>query len=126
MPESARNPAEQYEKADGGAEDIHYHLHYVGPDHGCHAALERIKEGKRDDNDNGPHSAGVQNNRDHDGNREHAHPFRKRSGNEKNRRSEASRPRPETTFHELIGRKQLRSEERRVGKECRSRWSPYH
>ena len=25
---------------------------------------------------------------------------------------------------QLIG--QLRSEERRVGKECRSRWSPYH
>src|SRR2546430_9693670 len=24
------------------------------------------------------------------------------------------------------GRYQLRSEERRVGKECRSRWSPYH
>ena len=24
----------------------------------------------------------------------------------------------------LVGR--LRSEERRVGKECRSRWSPYH
>ena len=23
-------------------------------------------------------------------------------------------------------RKKLRSEERRVGKECRSRWSPYH
>ena len=23
-------------------------------------------------------------------------------------------------------RKQIRSEERRVGKECRSRWSPYH
>ena len=23
-------------------------------------------------------------------------------------------------------RKDLRSEERRVGKECRSRWSPYH
>ena len=25
-----------------------------------------------------------------------------------------------------IGRQILRSEERRVGKECRSRWSPYH
>ena len=25
-----------------------------------------------------------------------------------------------------IGKKLLRSEERRVGKECRSRWSPYH
>ena len=25
-----------------------------------------------------------------------------------------------------LGKKQLRSEERRVGKECRSRWSPYH
>ena len=24
------------------------------------------------------------------------------------------------------GRSRLRSEERRVGKECRSRWSPYH
>ena len=25
-----------------------------------------------------------------------------------------------------LGKFQLRSEERRVGKECRSRWSPYH
>ena len=25
-----------------------------------------------------------------------------------------------------IGKKKNRSEERRVGKECRSRWSPYH
>ena len=25
-----------------------------------------------------------------------------------------------------LGVKTLRSEERRVGKECRSRWSPYH
>src|SRR3989454_11511122 len=27
---------------------------------------------------------------------------------------------------ELEGHRLLRSEERRVGKECRSRWSPYH
>ena len=26
----------------------------------------------------------------------------------------------------LIPTEELRSEERRVGKECRSRWSPYH
>src|SRR2546426_4632835 len=26
----------------------------------------------------------------------------------------------------LVGRPEWRSEERRVGKECRSRWSPYH
>ena len=49
----------------------------------------------------------------------------------------------ETTFHQLVERWQretghlssltrriahpsYRSEERRVGKECRSRWSPYH
>src|SRR3989449_11436868 len=25
-----------------------------------------------------------------------------------------------------VGRNEVRSEERRVGKECRSRWSPYH
>ena len=27
---------------------------------------------------------------------------------------------------QAFGRKEVRSEERRVGKECRSRWSPYH
>ena len=27
---------------------------------------------------------------------------------------------------QIINEEQLRSEERRVGKECRSRWSPYH
>ena len=26
----------------------------------------------------------------------------------------------------LVGLTKIRSEERRVGKECRSRWSPYH
>src|SRR2546425_4059930 len=29
-------------------------------------------------------------------------------------------------FKELVSAEQWRSEERRVGKECRSRWSPYH
>src|ERR1043166_8418445 len=29
-------------------------------------------------------------------------------------------------FGYLLGRIVVRSEERRVGKECRSRWSPYH
>ena len=30
-------------------------------------------------------------------------------------------------YNRLIGNKvAMRSEERRVGKECRSRWSPYH
>src|SRR3712207_9314122 len=27
---------------------------------------------------------------------------------------------------DLVSRRKVRSEERRVGKECRSRWSPYH
>src|SRR3989449_11739122 len=31
-----------------------------------------------------------------------------------------------TTLATIIARKTKRSEERRVGKECRSRWSPYH
>ena len=30
------------------------------------------------------------------------------------------------TLSRLENGKQTRSEERRVGKECRSRWSPYH
>ena len=29
-------------------------------------------------------------------------------------------------FEELSSKELCRSEERRVGKECRSRWSPYH
>src|SRR3712207_9539866 len=31
-----------------------------------------------------------------------------------------------STKYEVDGRESARSEERRVGKECRSRWSPYH
>ena len=31
-----------------------------------------------------------------------------------------------TTQTVVYGKTVLRSEERRVGKECRSRWSPYH
>src|SRR6202022_1122132 len=31
-----------------------------------------------------------------------------------------------TSLHILMIRRPPRSEERRVGKECRSRWSPYH
>src|SRR2546430_3119462 len=33
---------------------------------------------------------------------------------------------PSQTFYETVLRDFKRSEERRVGKECRSRWSPYH
>src|SRR5438093_6802408 len=34
--------------------------------------------------------------------------------------------RPETAQGIFVNFKNVRSEERRVGKECRSRWSPYH
>src|SRR5437588_9779883 len=30
------------------------------------------------------------------------------------------------SYSNMVGVGRLRSEERRVGKECRSRWSPYH
>src|ERR1044072_5037263 len=33
---------------------------------------------------------------------------------------------PSTPSRTLVAKKSARSEERRVGKECRSRWSPYH
>ena len=29
-------------------------------------------------------------------------------------------------YNNIVSKMQSRSEERRVGKECRSRWSPYH
>ena len=29
-------------------------------------------------------------------------------------------------YDEYVDKSRIRSEERRVGKECRSRWSPYH
>src|SRR5258706_8254519 len=38
----------------------------------------------------------------------------------------ASRPAARTTAPRGTSRRMTRSEERRVGKECRSRWSPYH
>ena len=34
--------------------------------------------------------------------------------------------RDDVDFDEEMRRHLVRSEERRVGKECRSRWSPYH
>ena len=33
---------------------------------------------------------------------------------------------PECTYTTFLSSEPERSEERRVGKECRSRWSPYH
>src|SRR2546425_13222606 len=40
---------------------------------------------------------------------------------------ELHRGTPISAIGEIIrGRKMVRSDERRVGKECRSRWSPYH
>ena len=35
-------------------------------------------------------------------------------------------PQDESMRVALIVQEEMRSEERRVGKECRSRWSPYH
>ena len=40
-------------------------------------------------------------------------------------RSRGKEPKP-TVREEVRALSLLRSEERRVGKECRSRWSPYH
>ena len=34
--------------------------------------------------------------------------------------------RPENLINKNMPKGEIRSEERRVGKECRSRWSPYH
>ena len=38
------------------------------------------------------------------------------------------KPLPKNTVRQMLvgGMQSTRSEERRVGKECRSRWSPYH
>src|SRR3712207_6161277 len=38
----------------------------------------------------------------------------------------AANPGAEPGLNVLVGNGSSRSEERRVGKECRSRWSPYH
>src|SRR2546426_7921056 len=48
---------------------------------------------------------------------------RKRGGQRKPKRGQEIRPR-HPRFH--LPLPPVRSEERRVGKECRSRWSPYH
>src|SRR2546427_6163867 len=44
------------------------------------------------------------------------------------RAAEAAGVRKDVLELEIVGQpaRRLRSEERRVGKECRSRWSPYH
>src|SRR5256885_12195415 len=63
--------------------------------------------------------------------------FHARADREWSRRPDRARTGPDrhalvrTRAHRLLGLRRrahagLRSEERRVGKECRSRWSPYH
>src|SRR2546426_4825841 len=42
------------------------------------------------------------------------------------RRLDALDPAALTTMYDEMAAQATRSEERRVGKECRSRWSPYH
>ena len=42
------------------------------------------------------------------------------------RKSDTGRMERWLTGEEVCGQLRIRSEERRVGKECRSRWSPYH
>ena len=51
-----------------------------------------------------------------------------KSGYEKIKEVELPEPMTSNQFNEFIRSKEgrSRSEERRVGKECRSRWSPYH
>src|SRR2546422_1900166 len=41
-------------------------------------------------------------------------------------RNENDRPTPKAPAIRTLVGESVRSEERRVGKECRSRWSPYH
>ena len=41
-------------------------------------------------------------------------------------RAELAKEHPVLTTGAIVGTADDRSEERRVGKECRSRWSPYH
>ena len=41
-------------------------------------------------------------------------------------RNKVTRDNDPTAHAEVVAIRNARSEERRVGKECRSRWSPYH
>ena len=50
-------------------------------------------------------------------------PYEAHKNIRKEEQLEAARMR---TISALVGALKQRSEERRVGKECRSRWSPYH
>ena len=39
---------------------------------------------------------------------------------------EGCKPKFMSSTEIIVNKDEIRSEERRVGKECRSRWSPYH
>ena len=47
-------------------------------------------------------------------------------GNQQQRQQERWKPESTEWYHPVPPKESPRSEERRVGKECRSRWSPYH
>ncbi len=78
------------EEADQRAAHVEDHLHDIGPDHGSHATFEGVEQREADDQRDRDQFAGLQNDRDDDGDSKHANAFGERAKNQEGAGSEFS------------------------------------
>ena len=107
---SAGNVVPEGEKSDEGTAHVDRHLHDVGPDDSCYAALEGIKQREGGDDADGDNVAGADGNGNNDGHSEHADTFRRGTGEQEKTGGDFVQKRTETAVDELIGREHIPGE----------------
>ncbi len=101
---------QDHDKAQRRAHDVESHLDHVGPDDRGHAAFEGVEQRHGYDEDDGDDLAGAEDDRDDDGNGEHAHAFGQRPGDQKRESGEAGQALAEAAADELVGGEHLAAE----------------
>ena len=128
MRPSAGNLAKDNHEAEQRAADVEKHLHDVGPDDRAHAALERIEQCERENQQDGPglgpsgHAEPLVHRREYNANHnrkcERPNALRQRSQDEEGACGQTAHAFTESPLHQLIGcehlaAKVVRKEERR-------------
>src|SRR5438034_488639 len=102
MAPTARNFVNNREEAHKGTGHIEKHLGHVSPDDGSHATFVGVEKRQKDDDGDGGHLAGPQDNGDNDGDRKYSDSFRKGAEDKEKTRGPSPDAGPKADTHELI------------------------
>ncbi len=107
---AARNAMEQYPERDGAAGEIEEELRDVCPDDGGHAAFESVKNGERDDDDDGEVLGRTENDADDERDGGYANTLRNGARNEKRAGGDGAHFFAKAFFDERVGGEELSAE----------------